>query len=87
MLDSPTAESDANGNNRPQTQTMVIDMSGSVLRQSCVVISVLLFLAAFMFGLVATEPGRTPTVALVSGGFLVSGSLALFAAAMTKPDK
>ena len=62
MLDSPTAESDANGNNRPQTQTMVIDMSGSVLRQSCVVISVLLFLAAFMFGLVATEPGRTPTV-------------------------
>jgi hypothetical protein len=78
-----------NGNYRPHTETMEVVMSGNVMRVVCLCISVVLFLVAFSFGdSVSHVPvGAGQPVALVSVGFLVSGSVALIAAAMTKPDK
>ena len=64
---------------------MEVVMSGNVMRAVCVLISVLLFLVGcFGFG---PQAAQNFNVALVSVGVLLSGSIALIAAAMTKPDK
>jgi len=66
---------------------MEVVMSGNTLRVASIVISALLFFAAFVFGLKATEGACVAAAGPITGGFLAAGSLALIAAALTKPDK